>query len=185
MSFGQDPKRRVQTKVRHRCRVACFVVLDGAVRFFLSPPLLFTCDRPTSKSRGRPRDSTKAPGHPIDSSLCCSVVGPRAISSVSHSLHFFFFSLPAPPRLAPRSLLFSPLVSYFPFSLQINRLSEDLRQNAPLDGNVYIAEEYHQAPHHYLRVSGDSLLSPPVGPQDVRLLMITSRMRGVPPRCTA
>lgn len=38
-------------------------------------------------------------------------------------------------------------------SSQINRLTEDLRQNAPLDGNVYIAPEYHQAPHHYVRVS--------------------------------
>lgn len=44
------------------------------------------------------------------------------------------------------------LPSFVPF-VQINRLTEDLRQNAPLDGNVYIAPEYHQAPHHYLRVS--------------------------------
>lgn len=60
--------------------------------------------------------------------------------------------------LYPLSCLFV-FFSSFSFS-KINRLSEDLRQNAPLDGNVYIAEEYHQAPHHYLRVSGNSLFSP-------------------------
>lgn len=57
---------------------------------------------------------------------------------------------------------------YLLFLCQINRLTEDLRQNAPLDGNVYIAPEYHQAPHHYLRVRQENITFPP----DILLIII-------------
>lgn len=43
---------------------------------------------------------------------------------------------------------------------QIGRLSEEHRQGTPLDGNVYVANAYHQAPHHYLRVRGHRSISP-------------------------
>lgn len=69
-----------------------------------------------------------------------------------------FISLTFDQQLSLRVMRESAFALFF-FScrcfsfVQINRLPEDLRQNAPMDGNVYIAPEYHQAPHHYIRVS--------------------------------
>lgn len=45
----------------------------------------------------------------------------------------------------------------WPCLRQVKRLDEDLRQRAPIDGNVYINKEYHQAPHHYIRASSAAL----------------------------
>ncbi|CAM9930698.1 unnamed protein product [Scytosiphon promiscuus] len=61
-----------------------------------------------------------------------------ATTNLSHIVHHMSFGEDPPKRTQTK----------------INRLPEDLRQNAPLDGNVYIAPEYHQAPHHYVRVVG-------------------------------
>ncbi|CAB1097956.1 unnamed protein product [Ectocarpus sp. CCAP 1310/34] len=61
-----------------------------------------------------------------------------ATTNLSHIVHHMSFGNDPPRRTQTK----------------INRLTEDLRQNAPLDGNVYIANAYHQAPHHYLRVVG-------------------------------
>lgn len=63
-----------------------------------------------------------------------------AMTNLSHIVHHMSFGVDPPRRVQTK----------------INRLTEDLRQNAPLDGNVYIAPEYHQAPHHYLRVVGSA-----------------------------
>eukprot|EP00752_Nemacystus_decipiens_P004113 g3763.t1 len=63
-----------------------------------------------------------------------------ATTNLSHIVHHMSFGVDPPRRVQTK----------------INRLPEDLRQNAPMDGNVYIAPEYHQAPHHYIRVVGSS-----------------------------
>lgn len=61
---------------------------------------------------------------------------PQAMTNLSHVVHHLSFGEDPPRRTKKR----------------INRLSEELRQGAPLDGNAYIAHEYHQAPHHFVKV---------------------------------
>ncbi|CAN0000433.1 unnamed protein product [Ascophyllum nodosum] len=61
-----------------------------------------------------------------------------AMTNLSHIVNHMSFGEPQPRRIKKR----------------INRLNEELRQTAPLDGNVYLAPEYHQAPHHYLKIVG-------------------------------
>lgn len=58
------------------------------------------------------------------------------MTNLSHVVHHLSFGEDPPRRTKKR----------------INRLSEELRQDAPLDGNAYIAHEYHQAPHHFVKV---------------------------------
>lgn len=166
---------------RPRCAIyfsfACFVGADGTVLVFFSrESLLFICDFiQKSESRGsaaRPKDGARpSDGLPLrflgwftSELLACF----RHLSDVPLSVWVFLrpvscflcLSFVLYGDLSFSSFaLFSP-VSFSVFVPQINRLSEDLRQNAPLDGNVYIAEEYHQAPHHYLRVSRGSCFSP-------------------------
>lgn len=61
-----------------------------------------------------------------------------AMTNLSHVVHHMSFG-GSPPRSMKK---------------RINRLSEDLRQSAPMDGNVYVTHQYHQAPHHYVKVVG-------------------------------
>ncbi|CAM9494222.1 unnamed protein product [Pylaiella littoralis] len=63
-----------------------------------------------------------------------------ATTNLSHIVHHMSFGEDPPRRIQTK----------------LNRLSEDLRQNSPLDGNIYISPEYHQAPHHYIRVVGST-----------------------------